>query len=82
MNSLPYTDALMDMVEDGIVDKDFLILSFCKWLGEAGVREFCRENEYIMHDPAHPDQDGDHASALVSAGWGTDEDYGYYGDAE
>jgi hypothetical protein len=24
--------------------------------------------------------DGDHASALASAGWGTDEDYGYYGE--
>ena len=24
--------------------------------------------------------DGDHASALASAGFGTDEDYGYYGD--
>lgn len=24
--------------------------------------------------------DGDHASALASAGWGTDEDYGYFGD--
>jgi hypothetical protein len=24
--------------------------------------------------------DGDHASALASAGWGTDEDYGYASD--
>lgn len=23
--------------------------------------------------------DGDHESGLASAGWGTDEDYGYYG---
>ena len=26
------------------------------------------------------DMDGDHASALASAGWGTDEDYGYSED--
>ena len=26
--------------------------------------------------------DGDHDSAMASAGWGTDEDYGYYGDEE
>jgi hypothetical protein len=26
------------------------------------------------------DMDGDNASALASAGYGTDEDYGYYGD--
>ena len=24
--------------------------------------------------------DGDHESGLASCGWGTDEDYGYYGD--
>ncbi len=24
--------------------------------------------------------DGDHDSAMTSCGWGTDEDYGYYGD--
>jgi hypothetical protein len=24
--------------------------------------------------------DGDHETALASAGWGTDEDYGYYGE--
>ena len=26
--------------------------------------------------------DGDHESGLASAGWGTDEDYGFYGDDE
>lgn len=24
--------------------------------------------------------DGDHDSSMTSCGWGTDEDYGYYGD--
>jgi hypothetical protein len=26
------------------------------------------------------EMDGDHDSAMTSAGWGTDEDYGYFGD--
>jgi hypothetical protein len=26
--------------------------------------------------------DGDHDSAMTSCGWGTDEDYGFYGDDE
>jgi len=26
------------------------------------------------------DMDGDHDSAMASAGWGTDEDYGYFGE--
>jgi hypothetical protein len=28
------------------------------------------------------DMDGDHESALASAGFGTDEDYGYYGEPD
>ena len=33
-------------------------------------------------DDDEPDEsmDGDHDSAMTSCGWGTDEDYGYYGD--
>jgi hypothetical protein len=31
------------------------------------------------YNPAE-DMDGDHDSAMASAGFGTDEDYGYYGE--
>lgn len=31
-------------------------------------------------DEPRDDMDGDHESGLASAGFGTDEDYGYYGD--
>lgn len=34
------------------------------------------DRDYEYDDP----MDGDHDSAMASAGWGTDEDYGYYGD--
>lgn len=38
---------------------------------------------YDMNDDLYDDSmDGDHESALTSAGYGTDEDYGYYGDNE
>lgn len=32
--------------------------------------------ESYWHDTYDDSQDGDHASALASVGWGTDEDYG------
>jgi hypothetical protein len=33
------------------------------------------------HDDYYDDSmDGDHDSAMTSAGWGTDEDYGYFGE--
>lgn len=38
-------------------------------------------NEYDSWDEDYDDSmDGDHDSAMESAGWGTDEDYGYYGE--
>ena len=37
--------------------------------------------DWVADDCAwYDDMDGDHASALASAGMGTDEDYGYYGE--
>ena len=36
--------------------------------------------EDLEDDHWDDSMDGDHASAMASAGWGTDEDYGYTGD--
>lgn len=38
------------------------------------------DEEFIDDEPG--DIDGDDAGALASIGWGTDEDYGYYGEDE
>lgn len=39
------------------------------------------EDEYDDFDDYYDDSmDGDHDSAMKDAGWGTDEDYGYYGE--
>lgn len=45
-------------------------------------RDFDDENSGEMDwDDSYDDSmDGDHDSAMESAGWGTDEDYGHYGD--
>lgn len=40
------------------------------------ISEFLDKQEQAYND----DMDGDHASALASAGFGTDEDYGFYGE--
>jgi hypothetical protein len=34
------------------------------------------------YDNHYDSMDGDHDSAMASAGFGTDEDYGYFGDEE
>lgn len=42
-----YTVALLDMVDQGVVDKDSLIQDLLGYLSEAEVEDFCRTNEYI-----------------------------------
>ena len=41
--------------------------------------DYQSSNEYWETD-YDDSMDGDHDSAMTSCGWGTDEDYGYYGD--
>jgi len=36
--------------------------------------------EMASADPG--DMDGDHETGLASAGWGTDEDYGFFGEED
>lgn len=50
-----------------------------KW-SDGHVCKFVEVPEVEDVDPG--DMDGDAASALASAGWGTDEDYGYFGGDE
>jgi hypothetical protein len=43
---------------------------------DAAIEQIIEDQDQRYND----DMDGDHASALASAGFGTDEDYGYYGE--
>ncbi len=46
----------------------------------AGDDDLDNSGEIDWHDEDDDSMDGDHESALASAGWGTDEDYGYFGE--
>lgn len=57
------------------------------WIDDEGQEWDVEDVNYDDHDDFYDDEedyddsmDGDHDSAMESAGWGTDEDYGYYGD--
>lgn len=42
----------------------------------------CLKEQQAGYEEYYEQMDGDHESGLASAGWGTDEDYGYYGGDE
>ena len=72
MNSLYQT--VTEMYDDGIpLDQIAVRLN----LDLGTVAEIIQEYDDYEYDDS---QDGDHDSAMASAGFGTDEDYGYYGE--
>ena len=81
------TNQILEMVQEGIIDKDALIMACLKYMSENEVADMAHANDFLEVDDGEdtePDDsmDGDHDSALASAGFGTDEDYGYYGSED
>ena len=66
--------SIIELHEDG-VSLDEIAIRLKVDLGS--VVEVVKDYEEDNYDDS---MDGDHDSAMASAGFGTDEDYGYYGD--
>lgn len=67
-------------IEEFILDNPHMDLEEIAEVFEVDV-DFVQDIYSAIDPDAFDDSmDGDEASALASAGWGTDEDYGYYGD--
>jgi hypothetical protein len=49
-NSRPVTTELLDLVEQGVIDRDNLIRDLLGWMSESDVAEFARRNDYITDD--------------------------------
>ena len=43
-----YTTELLEMVEQGMIDKDSLIQDLLGWMSEDEVEQFARRNDYIQ----------------------------------
>ncbi len=67
-----YEDDDMKIEDENYDDYHDFHGSIEDWPGEGEDEESADDYDDSM--------DGDHESGLASAGWGTDEDYGHYGD--
>lgn len=45
--SRPVTCKMLDLVDQGVFDKDDLIRNLLNWLSEDEVKQFARANDYI-----------------------------------
>lgn len=52
-----FTCQLLDMVEQGVIDKDYLIQDLLGWMSEAEVEEFCRASDYIPDETYLEDEE-------------------------
>lgn len=75
-----YTNMLLELVKDGMLDKDTVIMACLKYMSEDDVKDMMEANEFVVDEDFDDSMDGDFDTAMASAGFGTDEDYGYSGD--
>ena len=45
--SRPFTTAMLEAVDEGMLDKDLLIQDLLGWLSEAEVEQFARSNDLL-----------------------------------
>jgi hypothetical protein len=80
------TNRILELVEEGLLDRDTVIMACLKYMSEDEVADMAHANEFFLdEDEDEEDEewdcdDSDDGYALASAGFGTDEDYGYAGD--
>ena len=83
-------DIALALVEDGMVDPMTMLQACLGAMSWDDVRDMLGDiREMLVNEQADEDMDqsefddpmdGDFDSGMASAGFGTDEDYGYYGE--
>ena len=83
------TNRLYEMVEEGILTWEQIAEAALCYMSEDDVADMAHANEFVLNEEDEDEDedydesmDGDHETALASAGWGTDEDYGSHGGDE
>lgn len=53
--SREYTNKLLEMVEEGLLDKDTVIMACVKYMSEDDVKDMMEANEFILEDEDEDD---------------------------
>ncbi len=77
------TNRILELVEEGLLDRDTVIMACLKYMSEDDVADMAHANEFFLYEDEEDEDyedcdDSDDGYALASAGFGTDEDYGGY----
>ena len=51
------TDKILEMVEEGVLDKDTVIMSCLKYMSEDDVADMAHSNEFFINEEEEDDED-------------------------
>ena len=60
--SRDYTSKLLDLIEDGMLDRDTVIMACVKYMSEADVQDMMEMNEFIVEQDEDNEPDVDEAT--------------------
>lgn len=79
------TSKLIAMMDEGLISAEAVAEMALAYMSEDDVADMMRANDILLDEEDDDsydefDDSTDDGDALASAGFGTDEDYGYYGE--
>ena len=57
--SREYTNKVLKAVEEGILDKDMVILACLNWMSESSVEQMCDANLFFEHEDEEDEDNGE-----------------------
>ena len=57
--SREYTNKLLELVEDGLLDRDTVIMACIKYMSEDDVKDMMESNEFILEEDEDEDEEYD-----------------------
>jgi len=57
--SREYTNKLLEMVDEGLLDRDSVIMACVKYMSEDEVRDMMHANEFIEEEDEEEDEEGE-----------------------
>lgn len=74
--SREYTNKLLEMLDEGLLDKDAVIMACVKYMSEDEVRDMMEANEFLIEEDEDDEEDFDRANIYMGGNPrnGEDED--------
>jgi len=64
-----YTNLLLEMIEDGLLDRDNVIMACVKYMSESDVQDMMEANEMIAEEDEDEDEDEDDGQPTEQQEW-------------